>query len=162
MAGSRCLCRTGCLCTRCLCPPSPLTFPRAPQISNPSLPFSLQLVLTKLKQLHGNQYTSKMEGMITDIQTGRDQGASFAQFRERNGISMSTDLQVTMLTTGEPRPGAMLAKPSAPAAAAAGARRRSPARCPRPALTVPSCTSSLVAGPSEPRLLPLPQGSGRR
>lgn len=57
-------------------------------------------VLTKLKQAHGPQYTSKMEGMLNDLQLAKDQTVQFSKYKERNEISLPTDLSVTLLTTG--------------------------------------------------------------
>ena len=39
-------------------------------------------ILTKLKQQCGAQFTSKMEGMVTDLQLARDNQACFEQWME--------------------------------------------------------------------------------
>ncbi|XRB06435.1 cullin 1 [Pycnococcus provasolii] len=64
-----------------------------------------RIVLAKLKQQCGAQFTSKMEGMVTDLQLAREQQSKFDQHLDnlRNSSSSnlpSLDLNVTVLTTG--------------------------------------------------------------
>jgi hypothetical protein len=51
-------------------------------------------------QAHGTQYTQKMEGMVKDLTMARDETARFNKYRERNGITTSADLSITLLTHG--------------------------------------------------------------
>ena len=58
-------------------------------------------LLTKLKQQCGAQFTSKMEGMVTDLQLARETQATFsAWMNEQPGGPPKIDLTVTVLTTG--------------------------------------------------------------
>ncbi|GJP55653.1 hypothetical protein CLOM_g14596 [Closterium sp. NIES-68] len=58
-------------------------------------------ILTKLKQQCGGQFTSKMEGMVTDLTLAREQQAAFEEYLADNpGNSPGIDLTVTVLTTG--------------------------------------------------------------
>eukprot|EP00897_Mesotaenium_endlicherianum_P010757 jgi/Mesen1/970/ME000012S00535 len=58
-------------------------------------------ILTKLKQQCGGQFTSKMEGMVTDLTLAREQQASLEEYLQENQDSHpGIDLTVTVLTTG--------------------------------------------------------------
>ncbi|XP_050363708.1 cullin-1 [Argentina anserina] len=58
-------------------------------------------ILTKLKQQCGGQFTSKMEGMVTDLTVARDNQANFEEYLKTNdNVSPGMDLTVTVLTTG--------------------------------------------------------------
>jgi len=57
-------------------------------------------ILTRLKQQCGAQFTSKMEGMVTDLQLAREKQQAFEEWRERKDKQLSIDLSVTVLTTG--------------------------------------------------------------
>lgn len=58
-------------------------------------------ILTKLKQQCGGQFTSKMEGMVTDLTLARENQASFEEYLSNNPIANpGIDLTVTVLTTG--------------------------------------------------------------
>uniref|UniRef100_A0A803KZQ6 Cullin family profile domain-containing protein n=1 Tax=Chenopodium quinoa TaxID=63459 RepID=A0A803KZQ6_CHEQI len=58
-------------------------------------------ILTKLKQQCGAQFTSKMEGMVTDLALGRENQTHFEDYLEQNPIANpGLDLNVTVLTTG--------------------------------------------------------------
>ncbi|XP_021767306.1 cullin-1-like [Chenopodium quinoa] len=58
-------------------------------------------ILTKLKQQCGAQFTSKMEGMVTDLTLGRENQTHFEDYLEQNPIANpGLDLNVTVLTTG--------------------------------------------------------------
>ncbi|KAL5561527.1 hypothetical protein UlMin_031274 [Ulmus minor] len=58
-------------------------------------------ILTKLKQQCGSQFTSKMEGMVTDLTLARDNQTSFEEYLRNNpNVSPGIDLTVTVLTTG--------------------------------------------------------------
>ncbi|XP_057964979.1 cullin-1 [Malania oleifera] len=58
-------------------------------------------ILTKLKQQCGGQFTSKMEGMITDLTLARENQANFEEYLGNDGIANpGIDLTVTVLTTG--------------------------------------------------------------
>eukprot|EP00268_Persea_americana_P017604 TRINITY_DN184_c0_g1_i6.p1 TRINITY_DN184_c0_g1~~TRINITY_DN184_c0_g1_i6.p1 ORF type:complete len:769 (-),score=156.54 TRINITY_DN184_c0_g1_i6:511-2817(-) len=58
-------------------------------------------ILTKLKQQCGGQFTSKMEGMVTDLTLARENQASFEEYMANNPhASPGIDLTVTVLTTG--------------------------------------------------------------
>jgi cullin 1 len=60
-------------------------------------------MISKLKLRCGNQFTSKMEGMLTDLQIGKDHQASFEKFyKDGNLLSFanSMDFSVQVLTTG--------------------------------------------------------------
>ncbi|XP_021846749.1 cullin-1 [Spinacia oleracea] len=58
-------------------------------------------ILTKLKQQCGAQFTSKMEGMVTDLQLGRENQSHFEEYLEQNpNANPGLDLNVTVLTTG--------------------------------------------------------------
>ncbi|GER27468.1 cullin 1, partial [Striga asiatica] len=57
-------------------------------------------ILTKLKQQHGAQFTSKMEGMVTDLALARENQVSFEEYLTNNShASPGFDLTVTVLTT---------------------------------------------------------------
>ncbi|KMT20271.1 hypothetical protein BVRB_1g002750 [Beta vulgaris subsp. vulgaris] len=58
-------------------------------------------ILTKLKQQCGAQFTSKMEGMVTDLTLGRENQTHFEEYLEQNpNANPGLDLNVTVLTTG--------------------------------------------------------------
>ncbi|XP_022727597.1 cullin-1-like isoform X2 [Durio zibethinus] len=58
-------------------------------------------ILTKLKQQCGGQFTSKMEGMVTDLTLARENQASFEDYLRNNPAAHpGIDLTVTVLTTG--------------------------------------------------------------
>ncbi|OMO57825.1 hypothetical protein COLO4_35078 [Corchorus olitorius] len=59
-------------------------------------------ILSKLKQQFGGQFTSKMEGMVTDLTLARENQAGFEQYlREINSVAhLGIDFTVTVLTTG--------------------------------------------------------------
>ncbi|XP_074345657.1 cullin-1-like [Apium graveolens] len=60
-----------------------------------------RLILTKLKQQCGGQFTSKMEGMVTDLALARDNQNEYVQHRSSEGVARpGIDLNVTVLTTG--------------------------------------------------------------
>ncbi|KAK6930141.1 Cullin protein, neddylation domain [Dillenia turbinata] len=58
-------------------------------------------ILTKLKQQCGGQFTSKMEGMVTDLTLARENQINFEEYLSNNPNSNpGIDLTVTVLTTG--------------------------------------------------------------
>lgn len=58
-------------------------------------------ILTKLKQQCGAQFTSKMEGMVTDLTLARENQNSFEDYlRNNTNVNPGIDLTVTVLTTG--------------------------------------------------------------
>ncbi|KAK9861186.1 hypothetical protein WJX84_011054 [Apatococcus fuscideae] len=57
-------------------------------------------ILARLKQQCGAQFTSKMEGMVTDLQLARDKQQQFEEWRTSQNKSLRIDLTVTVLTTG--------------------------------------------------------------
>ncbi|KAH7292948.1 hypothetical protein KP509_28G004800 [Ceratopteris richardii] len=58
-------------------------------------------ILTKLKQQCGGQFTSKMEGMVTDLTLARENQSAFVNYLAENPQSHpGIDLTVTVLTTG--------------------------------------------------------------
>ncbi|KAF7804825.1 cullin-1 [Senna tora] len=58
-------------------------------------------ILTKLKQQCGGQFTSKMEGMVTDLTLARDNQTSFEEYLNNNPhVNPGIDLTVSVLTTG--------------------------------------------------------------
>ncbi|XP_028078412.1 uncharacterized protein LOC114280257 [Camellia sinensis] len=58
-------------------------------------------ILTKLKQQCGGQFTSKMEGMVTDLTLARENQTNFEKYLKTNpDASLRIDLTVTVLTTG--------------------------------------------------------------
>ncbi|PSR85142.1 Cullin-1 like [Actinidia chinensis var. chinensis] len=58
-------------------------------------------ILTKLKQQCGGQFTSKMEGMVTDLTLARENQANFEEYLGNNpNANPGIDLTVTVLTTG--------------------------------------------------------------
>ncbi|KAK9713588.1 hypothetical protein RND81_06G037600 [Saponaria officinalis] len=58
-------------------------------------------ILTKLKQQCGGQFTSKMEGMITDLTLARENQSHFEDYLQQNpNVVPGLDLTVTVLTTG--------------------------------------------------------------
>ncbi|KAL9260269.1 Cullin-1-like protein [Drosera capensis] len=58
-------------------------------------------ILTKLKQQCGGQFTSKMEGMVTDLTLARENQTNFEDYLSSNPhANPGIDLTVTVLTTG--------------------------------------------------------------
>ncbi|KAG1338628.1 cullin-1 [Cocos nucifera] len=58
-------------------------------------------ILTKLKQQCGGQFTSKMEGMVTDLTLAREHQSNFEEYLNSNPqANPGIDLTVTVLTTG--------------------------------------------------------------
>jgi cullin 1 len=58
-------------------------------------------LLTKLKQQCGAQFTSKMEGMVTDLALARETQTTFSSWlADKEGPAPKLDLTVTVLTTG--------------------------------------------------------------
>uniref|UniRef100_A0A0C9S2U8 Cullin-1 n=1 Tax=Wollemia nobilis TaxID=56998 RepID=A0A0C9S2U8_9CONI len=58
-------------------------------------------ILTKLKQQCGGQFTSKMEGMVTDLTLARENQTNFEEYlAENTNMNPGIDLTVTVLTTG--------------------------------------------------------------
>ncbi|XP_061988983.1 cullin-1-like isoform X1 [Rosa rugosa] len=57
--------------------------------------------LGKLKQQCGGQFTSKMEGMVTDLTLARENRTGFEEYLHSNpNVNPGMDLAVTVLTTG--------------------------------------------------------------
>ncbi|KAM3231468.1 cullin-1 [Capsicum chacoense] len=60
-----------------------------------------RLILTKLKQQCGGQFTSKMEGMVTDLTLAKENQSQFQEYLNNNlAANPGIDLTVTVLTTG--------------------------------------------------------------
>ncbi|KAE9460567.1 hypothetical protein C3L33_07583, partial [Rhododendron williamsianum] len=60
-----------------------------------------RIILTKLKQQCGGQFTSKMEGMVTDLTLARENQINFEEYLGNNpNASPGIDFSVTVLTTG--------------------------------------------------------------
>ncbi|XP_057474544.1 cullin-1 [Actinidia eriantha] len=60
-----------------------------------------RLILTKLKQQCGGQFTSKMEGMVTDLTLAKENQNHFEEYLGNNpNANPGIDLTVTVLTTG--------------------------------------------------------------
>ncbi|KAL0435849.1 UNVERIFIED_CONTAM: Cullin-1 [Sesamum radiatum] len=60
-----------------------------------------RLFLTKLKQQCGGQFTSKMEGMVTDVTLARENQTRFQEYLSNNEAAIpGMELTVTVLTTG--------------------------------------------------------------
>ncbi|CAN6551396.1 unnamed protein product [Malus baccata var. baccata] len=58
-------------------------------------------ILTKLKQQCGGQFTSKMDGMVTDLTLAKDNQVGFEEYLRNNPqANPGIDLTVTVLTTG--------------------------------------------------------------
>jgi cullin 1 len=57
-------------------------------------------VLSRLKQQYGQQFTSKMEGMVQDLQLAKEKERSFNEWLDRQSVKLPIDLSVTVLTTG--------------------------------------------------------------
>ncbi|XP_074279653.1 cullin-1-like [Silene latifolia] len=58
-------------------------------------------ILSKLKQQCGGQFTSKMEGMVTDLTLARENQSQFEDFLQENPHTVrGLDMSVTVLTTG--------------------------------------------------------------
>nr|GEU89074.1 cullin-1 isoform X1 [Tanacetum cinerariifolium] len=58
-------------------------------------------ILTKLKQQRGGQFTSKMEGMLTDLALAKENQSHFTEYLANNTeVIPGIDLTVTVLTTG--------------------------------------------------------------
>ncbi|XP_027352110.1 cullin-1 isoform X1 [Abrus precatorius] len=57
-------------------------------------------ILTKLKQQCGGQFTSKMEGMVVDLNLAKDNQMKFEEYLCDSLANPGIDLTVTVLTTG--------------------------------------------------------------
>ncbi|GIL64270.1 hypothetical protein Vafri_18269 [Volvox africanus] len=57
-------------------------------------------LLSRLKQQCGAQFTSKMEGMVTDLQLAKEKQQHFDDWLKEKGKKLSIELSVTVLTTG--------------------------------------------------------------
>ena len=58
-------------------------------------------LLSKLKQHYGGQFTSKMEGMLTDIVVAKDNQSKYDVYISMNPeLHPSVELNVQVLTTG--------------------------------------------------------------
>lgn len=57
-------------------------------------------ILTRLKQQCGAQFTSKMEGMVTDLALAREKQQSFEEWKQQTERQLPIDISVTVLTTG--------------------------------------------------------------
>ncbi|PNW70797.1 hypothetical protein CHLRE_17g734400v5 [Chlamydomonas reinhardtii] len=57
-------------------------------------------LLSRLKQQCGAQFTSKMEGMVTDLQLAKEKQQHFDDWLKEKGSKLPIDLSVTVLTTG--------------------------------------------------------------
>lgn len=57
-------------------------------------------ILARLKQQCGAQFTSKMEGMVTDLSLAREKEQQFRDWKDGKGRELSLDMSVTVLTTG--------------------------------------------------------------
>ncbi|GFH16576.1 CULLIN_2 domain-containing protein [Haematococcus lacustris] len=57
-------------------------------------------ILTRLKQQCGAQFTSKMEGMVTDLQLAKEKQTAFDEWLVGGGRKLALDISVTVLTTG--------------------------------------------------------------
>ncbi|CAG9460102.1 unnamed protein product [Pedinophyceae sp. YPF-701] len=59
-----------------------------------------RVVLTRLKEECGHQFTSKMEGMLKDLQLAREKQQEFEDWRRTTGREGGVQLGVQVLTTG--------------------------------------------------------------
>jgi len=59
-----------------------------------------RLILTRLKQQCGAQFTSKMEGMVTDLALAREKQQLFEEWKQEQNMQLPIDISVTVLTTG--------------------------------------------------------------
>ncbi|GMH34701.1 hypothetical protein BSKO_02562 [Bryopsis sp. KO-2023] len=59
-----------------------------------------QSILSRLKQQCGAQFTSKMEGMVTDLQLAREKETEFEEWTSGCGKKLGIDMSVQVLTTG--------------------------------------------------------------
>jgi cullin 1 len=57
-------------------------------------------MLTKLKLRCGAQFTSKLEGMVTDMNLSSDMQTAFVEHLREKEVQLETDLSVQVLTTG--------------------------------------------------------------
>lgn len=57
-------------------------------------------VLTRLKQQCGQQFTSKMEGMVQDMQLAKEKEKNFGDWLRQKEIRLPIEMTVTVLTTG--------------------------------------------------------------
>lgn len=57
-------------------------------------------MLSRLKQQCGQQFTSKMEGMVLDLHLAREKEKEFKSWLEKNKYVIPFDMNVTVLTTG--------------------------------------------------------------
>ena len=69
-------------------------------LSGKSNEYSEQSFLSKLKELCGNSFTHKMEGMFHDLTISKDLSKTFKQQMIRQKTPLSTDFTVQVLTTG--------------------------------------------------------------
>jgi len=57
-------------------------------------------LITKLKYRCGAQFTSKLEGMLTDMNVSKDTQNNFSTWMKNNEIGLGMECSVTVLTTG--------------------------------------------------------------
>eukprot|EP00798_Chlamydomonas_sp_ICE-L_P016007 gene16007-22145_t len=57
-------------------------------------------ILSRLKQQCGAQFTSKMEGMVTDLQLAREKQQQFDEWMSNMSKTLSIEMTVTVLTIG--------------------------------------------------------------
>lgn len=57
-------------------------------------------MIAKLKLKCGAQFTSKLEGMVTDINLSQDIQTAFSEWMEAKALKLEVDLSVQVLTTG--------------------------------------------------------------
>ena len=57
-------------------------------------------LITKLKYRCGAQFTSKLEGMLTDMNVSKDSQANFATWMRNSEVNLGMECSVTVLTTG--------------------------------------------------------------
>jgi cullin 1 len=57
-------------------------------------------VLSRLKQQCGQQFTSKMEGMVQDLQLAKEKDRAYGEWLARQAATLPLDMSVTVLTTG--------------------------------------------------------------
>ncbi|KAK9767992.1 hypothetical protein K7432_001722 [Basidiobolus ranarum] len=58
------------------------------------------LMITRLKDICGVEYTSKLQRMFTDMAISSDLNHSFKEFIEKNGLSLGVDFGIQVLTAG--------------------------------------------------------------
>lgn len=59
-----------------------------------------QMILSRLKSQCGAQFTSKMEGMVTDLQLAREKQHEFESWLRNHNKKLEVDMAVQVLTTG--------------------------------------------------------------